>query len=140
MVSIRVKICNMVRSNEQASSISLHFENKGSTGGLQRHNRREPGQRHSNKNIKPDEGEGQPHLLRKMTERMAWRVDDRLERLDTELSDSERHSRRWYYRNNEQLGAGIQITGKRKKCKSRRWKLTREAKEMYGERRISFPQ
>ncbi len=28
---------------------------KGSTGGLQRHNEREDSQRHSNKNIKPDQ-------------------------------------------------------------------------------------
>lgn len=34
------------------SSLSLHFEkHKGATGGLQKHNEREPGQRHSNKNI-----------------------------------------------------------------------------------------
>ncbi len=35
------------------SSISLHFENTASTGGLQCDNEREPGQRHSNKNTAP---------------------------------------------------------------------------------------
>ena len=62
------------------SSISLHFEkHKGSTGGLQRHNEREPGQRHSNKNIKPDRTKDNIFLKPKDDRTYGERVDDRLE-------------------------------------------------------------
>lgn len=62
------------------SSISLHFEkHKGSTGGLQRHNEREPGQRHSNKNIKPDRTKDNIFLKSKDDRTYGERVDDRLE-------------------------------------------------------------
>ena len=62
------------------SSISLHFEkHKGSTGGLQRHNEREPGQRHSNKNIKPDRTKDNIFLKPKDGRTYGERVDDRLE-------------------------------------------------------------
>ena len=62
------------------SSISLHFEkHKGSTGGLQRHNEREPGQRHSNKNIKPDRTKDNIFLKTKDDRTYGERVDDRLE-------------------------------------------------------------
>ncbi len=63
------------------SSISLHFEkHKGSTDWTTRHNEREPGQRHSNKNIKPDKTKDNIFPKPKMTERMAsgwmiWRLD-----------------------------------------------------------------
>lgn len=62
------------------SSISLHFEkHKGSTGGLQRHNEREPGQRHSNKNIKPERTKDNIFLKPKDDRTYGERVDDRLE-------------------------------------------------------------
>lgn len=62
------------------SSISLHFEkHKGSTGGLQRHNEREPGQRHSNKNIKPDRTKDNIFLKPKDDRTYGERVEDRLE-------------------------------------------------------------
>lgn len=62
------------------SSISLHFEkHKGSTGGLQRHNEREPGQRHSNKNIKPDRTKDNIFLTPKDDRTYGERVEDRLE-------------------------------------------------------------
>lgn len=62
------------------SSISLHFEkHKGSTGGLQRHNEREPGQRHSNKNIKPDRTKDNIFLKSKDDRTYGERVEDRLE-------------------------------------------------------------
>ena len=62
------------------SSISLHFEkHRGSTGGLQRHNEREPGQRHSNKNIKPDRTKDNIFLKPKDDRTYGERVDDRLE-------------------------------------------------------------
>ena len=62
------------------SSISLHFEkHKRSTGGLQRHNEREPGQRHSNKNIKPDRTKDNIFLKPKDDRTYGERVDDRLE-------------------------------------------------------------
>lgn len=62
------------------SSISLHFEkHKGSTGGLQRHNEREPGQRHSNKNIKPDRTKDNIFLKPKDGRTYGERVEDRLE-------------------------------------------------------------
>ena len=62
------------------SSISLHFEkHKGSTGGLQRHNEREPGQRHSNKNIKPDRTRDNIFLKQKDDRTYGERVEDRLE-------------------------------------------------------------
>lgn len=62
------------------SSISLHFEKyKGSTGGLQRHNEREPGQRHSNKNIKPDRTKDNIFLKPKDDRTYGERVEDRLE-------------------------------------------------------------
>lgn len=62
------------------SSISLHFEkHKGSTGGLQRHNEREPGQRHSNKNIKPERTKDNIFLKSKDDRTYGERVDDRLE-------------------------------------------------------------
>lgn len=62
------------------SSISLHFEkHKGSTGGLQRHNEREPGQRHSNKNIKAERTKDNIFLKPKDDRTYGERVDDRLE-------------------------------------------------------------
>lgn len=62
------------------SSISLHFEkHKGSTGGLQRHNEREPGQRHSNKNIKPERTKDNIFLKPKDDRTYGERVEDRLE-------------------------------------------------------------
>ena len=62
------------------SSISLHFEkHKGSTGGLQRHNEREPGQRHSNKNIKPDRTKDNIFLKPKDDRTYGERVEERLE-------------------------------------------------------------
>ena len=62
------------------SSISLHFEkHKGSTGGLQHHNEREPGQRHSNKNIKPDRTKDNIFLKPKDDRTYGERVEDRLE-------------------------------------------------------------
>lgn len=48
----------MVRISEEPSGISLHYEkhkgNDTSVNGLQRHNERVPGQKHSNKNIKDE--------------------------------------------------------------------------------------
>lgn len=62
------------------SSISLHFEkHKGSTGGLQRHNEREPGQRHSNKNIKAERTKDNIFLKPKDDRTYGERVEDRLE-------------------------------------------------------------
>ncbi len=61
------------------SSISLHpLKNTRGQRVGQRHNEREPGQRHSNKNTKPELNERQIDLLEtgKMTERMASGVDD----------------------------------------------------------------
>ena len=58
----------------------MHFEkHKGSTGGLQRHNEREPGQRHSNKNIKPDRTKDNIFLKPKDDRTYGERVEDRLE-------------------------------------------------------------
>lgn len=62
-----------------SSSFSLHFEkHKGSTGGLQRHNEREPGQRHSNKNIKGYKTKDNIFLIPKDDRTYRERIDDRL--------------------------------------------------------------
>ncbi len=96
--------------NWQSRVRYLYFKekHKGSTGGLQRHNEREPGQRHSNKNIKPDRTKNNIFLKPKRwwpNVRIWRRVDDDRWRLwiQKELNDSERHWSRWWKLNRYNL-------------------------------------
>ncbi len=64
------------------SSISLHFEKDTAHRWIIKANvnEREPGQRHSNKNIKPDRTKDNNIFLKPKDDRTVWRrVDDRLE-------------------------------------------------------------
>ncbi len=96
----------------------MHFEKhkRGSTGGLQRHNEREPGQRHSNKNIKkPDRTKDNIFLKPKDDRTYGERVDDRLE-LDTESKSGRKTRSRWW---KQRYNKG-DITKESEECKSRR--------------------
>ncbi len=98
------------------SSICCTSKTQGSTGGLQRHNEREPSQRHSVKNIKPDRTKDNIFLKPKddrthgelgwMT---VWRLDTGAKRFGRRSQDGGN--------NGYNLGA---ISPESEECKSRR--------------------
>ncbi len=104
----------------------LCAKNKG-LGGLQKHNEREPGQRHSNKNIKPDERKTISFWNReRWPERMAsgWMTVWRGQGAKAIRKDAEDGG-------NNIFNLGRYHQGKRRNTKI--WRGNTRLKEMYGE-------
>ncbi len=123
----------MVKLLKKQSSISLHFENKGSTGGPQRHNEREPGQRHFKQKYQawPNERQYLSETEDDRTYGGGWMTIWRLVTGGAKAIPEDTQSRQQF--------VGAISPRKAKKCKSRRWKGLTRAKECMA-KRISFPQ
>jgi len=70
-----------MKINKNPSGISLHYEkhkgNDAAVNGLQRHNERKPGQKHSNKNIK-DERTAENVFLRRSPKKYKAEIEDKI--------------------------------------------------------------